>query len=209
MGLTREALPGRILFAIKRGGLLRPDVVLAAGSGGPVVVKDWSARPRPVRATLGRLAVRREARAHRRLEGLGCVPRLLGRLDAHALVLEYRPGTRISSRRAWVFDARFAGELARAVAEIHARGVIHLDLAHRGNVGADAQGRPVVFDLGAALCVRPDRRLGRWLLRALALPDRRALRKWRRALARPQAQPGAGSGPGAFSEGGRGASRPT
>jgi hypothetical protein len=180
--LTRERLPGRILFAIKRGGLLRPDVLLAATRSGPVVIKDWASRPRPVRATLGRIAVRREARAHRRLEGLGCVPRLLGRLDAFALVLEYRAGTRISARRPWVFHAGFAADLARAVAEIHARGVIHLDLAHRGNVGADAQGRPVVFDLGAALCLRSDRPVARWLLRALALPDRRALRKWRRRL---------------------------
>jgi hypothetical protein len=120
-------------------------------------------------------------------------------------VLEYRAGTRISRRRPWVFHAGFAAELARAVAEIHARGVIHLDLAHRGNVGADADGRPVVFDLGAALCLPPDRPIGRWLLRALALPDRRALRKWRRQLAK--AQPG--SEWGAASGGGRGASRPT
>ncbi len=180
--LTRGRLAGRILFAIKRGGCLRPDVLLAATGSGPVVVKDWSARPRPVRATLGRIAVGREARAHRRLDGLGCVPRLLGRLDAFALVLEYRAGTRISRRRPWIFHSGFAADLAGAVAEIHARGVIHLDLAHRGNVGADADGRPVVFDLGAALCLRPDRPVGRWLFRALALADRRALRKWGREL---------------------------
>jgi len=181
--LTRERLPGRILFAIKRGGVLRPDVLLADGGGGPVVVKDWSPRPRWLRATLGRIALRREARAHRRLDGIACVPRLLGRLDSHALVLAYRAGTRISRRRPWIFHAGFAADLAAAVAEIHARGVVHLDLAHRGNVGADAAGRPAVFDLGSALCLRPAGRIRSWLLRGLVRVDRRALAKWRRRLA--------------------------
>jgi hypothetical protein len=214
--LTRGRLPGRTLLRLKRGGLLRPDVLLAESGAGPVVVKDWSGQPRLLRRAFGRLLLRREARAHRRLAGLRQVPRLLGCLDAYALVLEYRAGTRIGSGRPWLFDARFAAALERALAEIHARGVIHLDLAHRGNLGADAGGRPLVLDLGAALCVRQDA-ASRALQRALAVVDRRALRKWRRRLAGAVAAtsqlagsagpPGAGGG--ADSEGGRAASRPT
>jgi hypothetical protein len=187
--LTRARLPARTLFAIKRGGWLRPDVLVAETGAGPVVVKDWSPRSRFVRATLGRAALRREARAHRRLEGVGCVPRLLGRLDATALVLEYRPGTRISRRRPWIYDAGFGRALAGAVAAIHARGVLHLDLAHRSNLGADPAGRPLVFDLGAALCLPAHGGLWRRLLPALALADRRALRKWRRRLAAAERAP--------------------
>jgi len=183
--LTRESLPMRTRFTIKRGGLLRPDVLLADTGAGPVVVKDWAPRSRRIGALLAAAALRREARAHRRLEGLACVPRLLGRLDARALVLEYRPGTRVSSRRPWAFDAPFAEALADCIAHVHARGVVHLDLAHRSNVGADPSGRPLIFDLGAAFC--PGRRdvLARGLLRVLAQADRRALRKWRRRLAPP------------------------
>ena len=181
--LTRESLPARVLFTIKHGGVLRPDVLVADAGAGPVVVKDWAPRSRPVRAAFAGLVLRREARAHRRLEGLACVPRLLGRLDARALVLEYRPGTRVSHRRPWFFDARFAEALSRALACVHARGVVHLDLAHRSNLGADPSGRPLIFDLGAAFCLRSGSALGRGLLRGLALADRRALRKWRRRLA--------------------------
>ena len=214
--LTRGRLPGRILLRLKRGGPLRPEVLLAESGAGPVVVKDWSGQPRLLRRTLGRLLLRREARAHRRLAGLPQVPRLLGCLDAYALVLEYRAGARIGSGRPWLFDARFAAALERALAEIHARGVIHLDLAHRGNLGADADGRPLVLDLGAALCVRRDA-ASRALQRALAAVDRRALRKWRRRLdggaaaaqrAGPAGPPGWAGG-GGDSEGARGASRPT
>jgi hypothetical protein len=205
-GLTREGLPGSTLFAIKRGGRLRPDVLLAETGGGPAVVKDWGARSQLVRATFARLALRREARAHRRLEGLGCAPRLLGRLDAHCLVLEYRPGTRISSSRPWIFGPRFAAALADAVAGLHARGVVHLDLAHRSNLGSDPVGRPLLFDLGAALCLGPRGRLVRALCLLARGVDRRALRKWRRRLA---PHPGEGSEWGAASGSGRGASRPT
>jgi hypothetical protein len=181
--LTRERLPECTLFAIRRGRSLRPDVLLVETGGGPAVVKDWGPRSRLARAVLAPLLLRREARAHRRLEGLACVPRLLGRLDARSLVFEYRPGTRIAPGRRWIFGPRFAADLADALAAVHARGVVHLDLAHRSNLGSDPAGRPLVFDLGAAVCARTDRPLGRWLLRALAAPDHRALRKWRRRLA--------------------------
>ena len=206
--LTRERLPARTLLWLKRGGRLRPDVILAESGAGPVVVKDWSRQPRLLRATLGRAALRRETRAHRRLAGLAAVPRLLGRLDPFALVLEYRAGARIGPGRPWLFDAGFAAALERALAPIHARGVIHLDLAHRSNVGADALGRPLVLDLGAALCL-PRGAAARALGAALVAVDRRALRKWRRrlAVAAPQAA-GSGGSVGA-SEGARGASRPT
>jgi hypothetical protein len=60
---------------------------------------------------------------------------------------------------------------------------VHLDLAHRSNLGADLAGRPLLYDLGAAACLRTRSALGRGLLRGLALADRRALRKWRRRLA--------------------------
>ena len=208
--LTRARLPGRTLVWLKRGGRLRPDVILAESGAGPVVVKDWSRQPRLLRATLGRLALRREARAHRRLAGLAAVPRLLGGLDAFALVLEYRAGARIGPGRPWLFDARFAAALERALAPIHARGVLHLDLAHRTNVGADAQGRPLVLDLGAALCL-PRGALARALHAALAGVDRRALRKWRRRLAAAEgaAQPRGSGGATGASEAARGASRPT
>ena len=215
-GLTRARLPGRTLLSLKGGSRLRPDVLLAESGAGPVVVKDWSRQPRLVRATLGRVLCAREARAHRRLAGPPHVPRLLGSLDAHALVLEYRAGVRVARGRPWLFDARFAAALERALAEIHARGVIHLDLAHRSNLGADPGGRPLVLDLGAALCLRR-RAAMRALHRALAAVDRRALRKWQRRLAAPAPRapqsagsagvPGAGGGSGA-SDGARGASRP-
>ena len=73
---------------------------------------------------------------------------------------------------------------------LHARGVAHLDLRHRGNVRADARGRPVLVDFGASLRCRPGGWAGRWLLPWAACLDLHALAKWRRLTG------GAGSRPG-------------
>ena len=215
--LSRAELGGRVLAHLQKGGPLAPDVLLVEVPGARVVVKDWAPRRWLVRSTLGRLSVVRELRAHRRLEGHPAVPRLLGRLDGLALVLEHRPGSRFSIRRADALRPGFGAELEAAVLEMHRRGVVHLDLSHRSNLRVDAEGRPVLVDFGAAVAFRPGGLPARLLLPALAHVDRRALRKWRRHLARAvAAQPAEGGvsvgpsrGRGTTSEGARGASRPT
>ncbi len=158
----------------------------------PFVVKDFAGRAPWLRATLGRWLVGRELRAYRALAGHPAVPRLLGRLDAYAFALEYRPGRRLSRQRAAELPPDFLPRLAHAVAEMHARGVVHLDLRHRSNVLADAAGAPVLIDFASALCLRPGRWPDRLLLGWLAALDRRALAKWRAKLA-----PGRSAGAGA------------
>lgn len=176
------------------------------------VVKDFAPRPGWVRWTLGRWLSRREARIYALLDDHPAVPRLLGRIDALAFALEYRPGLPVSRSHAERFTADFAAELEQAVRGLHARGVVHLDLRHRSNVLAGDDGRPVLIDFGSALHLPPGGWLGRWLLPPLAWFDRRALAKWRRRFAsypRPAGPPGSVAASGGTSEGGRGASRPT
>jgi len=209
-GLTRGALAERTVATLHRGGGRNPDVLLVDLGDRQVVVKDFSPRARWLRTTWGRWSLRRELRAYRALAGLDCVPRPLGRLDALAFVVEYRPGRRMSRRLAGELPPGFPARLEAAVRDMHARGVVHLDLRHRSNVLVDAHGDPVLIDFASAICLRPDRWLGRLLLGWLAPIDRRAVAKWRQRLTPPA---GAGTASGAAgatpSEGGRGASRPT
>ncbi len=184
-GLTRANLAERTLLVLRPGGWRAPDVLLVRGEGGLVVVKDFAPRARAVRATLGRLATRREARAYRQLAGHPAVPRLLGLLDPLALAVEHRAGPRLSRRRPWTFSPSFARELRRAVRGLHARGVAHLDLAHRSNVCAASDGSPVIVDFASAVSLRPGGLAARWLLPWLARLDLRALRKWERSLGAP------------------------
>ncbi len=197
------------------------------------MVKDYAARHPATRRFIGWPLLDREARAYAALAGHPAVPRLLGRLDADALVLEFRGGTALSSRRPWTFSPTFAEELRDAVAELHARGVVHLDLRHRTNVRAGMDGHPVLIDFASAFVFRPGSLLSRVVLPVLARFDWRALEKWSPLLAGqtvdaaqlpsgsaagssdpsrplpvgPDSGPSLGP-PGGSSEGGRGASRP-
>lgn len=167
---------------LSRGGWANPDVLLVEAGGGVVVVKDFGPRPFWVRWILGSWITSREARAYRRLQGMREVPRLLGRLDRFALVLEYRPGRPLSRSLAISLPPGFMGELRRAVAQMHRRCVVHLDLRHRSNVLAGDDGHPVLLDFASAVAFEPGRWPARWLLPWLLRFDIGALRKWEARL---------------------------
>jgi serine/threonine protein kinase len=179
VGLDRANLAQQTRSVLNRGGWGNPDVLLVESNLGTVVVKDFGPRTHYVRQWLGPWLLRREARAYRRLEGVEAVPRLLGQLDAAALVLEYRPGVLLSRSLSGKLPPDFLAELQRAIAEIHRRGVVHLDLRHRSNVLAGDDGRPVVIDFASALRFDNATWWGRMLVGLLGIVDRRALQKWR------------------------------
>jgi hypothetical protein len=206
LGLTRENLPRRARVRLARGGAVSPHGWLVDSDAGRVVVKDFGARAGRLRASLGRWLAQRECRVHERLASHPAVPRLLARIDERAFALEHRPAVRFSRRRPWTFSREIGLALEARVRELHACGVVHLDLAHRSNVRAGLDGAPVLIDFGAALAFRPGGLAARWVLPLLARVDRRAVAKWQRRLADQPAAAGAG---GAASEGARGESRPT
>ncbi|MBW2230966.1 MAG: hypothetical protein JRG92_09395 [Deltaproteobacteria bacterium] len=180
--LSRAVLAAATEAVLHRGGWGNPDVLLVHHAGRRVVVKDYAPRSAWVRSTIGRWLIAREACAYDWLQGSPGVPRLIGRLDAMALVIEYRPGERLSRELAPRLPATFLRELERRVDAMHGRGVLHLDLRHRGNILADEDGQPVLLDFASAIRLSPARAPGRWLLAGLARIDHRALDKWRARL---------------------------
>jgi hypothetical protein len=213
LGLTRAGLGAATRELLNRGSRRNPDVLLVEHAGETLVVKDFAPRGVIVRATLGRWIAAREVRAYRQLEGHPAVPRFRGWIDPLAFAVEYRPGRRLSTARAPELPADFLAKLETALAGMHARGVAHLDLRHRSNVLADANGSPVLIDFGSAVCFEPGGVGARFALPLLARIDDGALAKWRRKLA--AAGQTTGGGPpgqttgGGPSGGGRSASRPT
>jgi hypothetical protein len=179
VGLVRAELARRTRRVLSRGGWGNPDVLLVDAPGGPVIVKDFAPRGVAVRTLIGPWLLAREERTYHRLVDVAAVPRLIGRLDARALVLEYRPGELLSRSLRGRLPAGFLAELEAAVEELHRRGIVHLDLRHRSNVLAGEDGRPVLLDFASALHFDPATRFGRWALAGLAWIDRRALAKWR------------------------------
>jgi serine/threonine protein kinase len=178
-GLDRRNLAKQTRAVLNRGGWGNPDVLLVETETGSVVVKDFSPRTQFVRQWLGPWLLRREARAYRCLEGVEAVPRLLGQLDTAALVFEYRPGVLLSRSLAGRLPANFLVELQGAIAEMHRRGVVHLDLRHRSNILAGRDGRPILLDFASALRFDRSTWWGRVGVVLLGSVDRRALRKWR------------------------------
>jgi hypothetical protein len=167
---------------LSRGGPRNPDVLRVREADRDVVVKDFAARG-PIVRRIAPWLVEREMRAYRQLAGHPAVPRLLARLDPLAFALEYRPGEILGPHLAGRIPKTFLGELREAVAGMHARGVVHLDLRHRSNTLADPDGHPVLIDFASALCFRPGSLAARWILPLLARLDRRAVEKWERRLA--------------------------
>lgn len=182
LGIDRPHLAERTQFVLNHGGWGNPDVLLVETESGTVVVKDFWPRTPSVRRWLGPWLLRREARAYRRLDGLESVPRLLGWLDPAALVFEYRPGVLLSRSLAGQLPSTFLADLQQAVAEMHRRGVVHLDLRHRSNILAGHDGKPVLLDFASALRFDVTTWWGRAAVTLLGRVDRRALRKWRARL---------------------------
>jgi predicted Ser/Thr protein kinase len=212
-GLTRGNLSERTLATLRRGSWSSPDVVLVESERGPAVVKDFRPRAWIVRAIFGRWLIRHEVGIYRALDGHPAVPRLLGRLDSLAFVMEHRSGSRFSRRRPGTFSPRFVDELREAVHGLHARGVVHLDLRHRSNVRATPDGRPVLIDFDAALRFRKGSLAERLLLPLLRRIDDRGLAKWDEMASRgsrfgPIQSPEADLPAGTTSETGRVARRP-
>jgi serine/threonine protein kinase len=168
---------------LSRGGSGNPDVVRVRNAGQEIVVKDFSARG-PIVRRIAPWLVGREVRAYRQLADHPSVPRLLGRVDGLAFAIEYRPGEILGPQLADRVSQSFIPELREAVAGLHARGVVHLDLRHRSNALADVDGHPVLIDFASALCFRPGGWAARWVLPIFAWLDRGAVKKWERQLTR-------------------------
>jgi hypothetical protein len=184
---------------ISAGGIANPDVFLLEHAGARLVVKDFAPRSVVVRGLLAPWLARREQRAWRALGGHPSVPRFAGAVDALAFAVEHRVGRPLSRSVARETPPAFFAALARAIDEMHARGVVHLDLRHQGNVLVSDDDTPVLVDFGSALVLPPGSALARIACALLGWVDRSAIEKWR----------GYATGFGASSRSSRGDSRET
>jgi predicted Ser/Thr protein kinase len=208
-GMTRTLKPSSLpvprrsdlarALRISVGGFANPDVFALEHGGAKLVVKDFAPRSALVRGTLARWIARREQRAWRALAGHAAVPRWAGAIDALAFAVEHRAGRPLTRSVARETPAAFFAALAHAIDEMHARGVVHLDLRHQGNVLVGDDGAPVLVDFGSALVLPPGSALARVACALLGWIDRSAVEKWR----------GYATGVGASSRSSRGDSRAT
>jgi RIO-like serine/threonine protein kinase len=125
---------------------------------------------------LARHLARREVRALRRLDGLDRVPRVLA-ADRQRTQRSWIAGEPMQIARP--VDPAYFREALRLLRQLHARGVVHNDLAKEPNWLVTPQGEPALIDFQLALCRDRSTRL----FRSLAHDDLRHLLKHKRTYA--------------------------
>lgn len=180
---TRAALAGLPARDLHPGrNFTKAIVTVVTTRAGPVVVKDFAARPWIVRVLIGPWHLDREERAYARLRAVEGVPRLVGRIDRQAIAIEYVPGPTLAASRPGDLPATFFDRLDALVAALHAAGVAHADL-HRHDVLVGPDGRPRIVDFSTAVIAgaRHVPSLG-WAFRQACRADRRSAAKLRHRL---------------------------
>jgi RIO-like serine/threonine protein kinase len=128
-----------------------------------VVAKDYRACCAPYRWIVGRINLRLEQTALERLDGIDAVPRYLGRSGRWILLMTWFSGRDVGKAAKAKQTPEFFDRLLAAVREMHARGVVHLDLRQRRNILLRPGGLPGIIDFGGALSLTPGGRLHRRL----------------------------------------------
>ncbi len=186
MNRTLEAAadPALTVRVVRQGAWYKPDIKEVAFAGDRAILKDFSDKSWPVRL-LGRRQVLREVRALRRLDGIAGIPRCYGEAGRCGVLMECVEGDRITrwcrSRRGET--APLFEKLGRLMAQVHARGVAHIDLRKRDNILVAPDGRPSVIDFNASFCFDPAGWGARLLFPFMRRIDDAAILKWKSRLA--------------------------
>jgi predicted Ser/Thr protein kinase len=163
--------------------LLRPGsphkarVLLAYRGGQRVVIKDLSPMRPLLKALFGRRMLRREARALEYLEGFEFTTRLVERISADAIAIEFVNSIYLRKSLAPRRKPAALRSLVAAVQGLHERGVVHFDLRQRKNILVRRDDQVMLIDFESCF-VFGRSPLGRFFTRIFSSIDRQAVLKW-------------------------------
>jgi hypothetical protein len=189
-GLARETLPRFVVEHLRPGGGSRPALLLVEDRGQKAVVKDYLASGWLLRTLVGPWLTAREVRLYQLLDGAPGVPRLIGRLDRHALVVEHIDGRACSEYPDGSLPLEFFQRLEAVVNALHERGVVHCDIKNRSNIVVTAKLEPYIVDFASAFTLEgrpPFGGLRRFAFERFRTDDRRAVVKARLLVGPAQA----------------------
>ena len=151
---------------ISRGRWANADLLLIEHAGSHWVLKDFRTRSFLVRNMIGRLLAAREIKGLQRLASLRGIPAHAFRVDAHAIAYRFVPGAPLGLVPSSCRNATFFLALEALVTEIHACGIVHLDIRNANNILITAEGQPVLIDLQSHLgTARLPAAVRRWMER--------------------------------------------
>ena len=149
--ISRAEFDGLPRLPLRRPTNWKPAVWRVETSDGPVVVKDVRHCRGFFERRFARWLLGRERRVLERLGVLAGTPRLLGSIDADAMVLSFVPGRALDAELFRRRPRDLLAQLRSLTDQLHARGIYHLDLHQRKNLLVDDDGRLHVIDFGAAV----------------------------------------------------------
>lgn len=178
--IRREEIEGHGFCLSNGNHFAKPTVYKVRTREGWVVVKDVAGKNLFVRWTLGWWLIAREWRTYRRLEGIVGIPRVLERIDRFAFAMELVEGRPLERKEKPSLD--FWTALEEILDEIHQRGVVHLDLRHKGNILISDEGKPSLIDFNSSFSFERGSILKSFLFPLLVQIDRAGFLKLKARL---------------------------
>ena len=136
------------LIPLVKGSFGKPDLNRVEVKGRILMVKDVRRRNLFLRWTLGLWLIDKEWKIYSRLKGIRGVPQAIERIDRFAFAMEFVPGRPI--HRGERLQPSFFSDLEQVLKEFHERGVVHLDLRHKGNILISEKGEPFLIDFNSS-----------------------------------------------------------
>lgn len=182
--MRRRDIKKRTTGIIHRGRGYQSSVYLVEMEGQRGAVKDFSRSPRLFRRLVAPFLLLREMRALQRLQDTPGVPRLYGRIDRLAFVMEYIEGTPLADFKMGELPPEVFPRVQGVIDGIHQRGVAHGDLKRRSNLLLTPDGEIFLIDFAAAVIGgRRLRPLSNWLQKQMAAIDDKSVPRLKKFVA--------------------------
>ncbi len=159
----------KTLICISKGGYGKPDLNQVKVGEEVLMVKDVRRRNFPFRWTLGLWLIGKEWKIYTRLAGVKGIPQPIERIDRFAFAMEFIQGRPIHREEA--LPLSFFHALEQVIREVHSKGVVHMDLRHKGNILISEQGEPVLIDFNSSIAFKEKGFFRRYLFPILRWVD--------------------------------------
>jgi hypothetical protein len=145
--MKRDELKNSTLLT-KGKSFWKPDVSRVEKDGRSVMVKDVARMSFPFRWTLGLWLIRNEWKIYARLGDMRGIPGNPERIDRFAFAMGFVQGRPLE--RGEELPVSFFRDLEKVLREVHVKGVVHLDLRHKGNILVAETGEPYLIDFNSS-----------------------------------------------------------
>jgi predicted Ser/Thr protein kinase len=164
-----------------KGSFGKPDLNRVEVEGRTLMVKDVWRKNLFFRWTLGLWLIHKEWKIYSQLKGVHGVPQAIERIDRFAFAMEFVPGRPIE--RGETLQPSFFPHLEQVLREVHKRGVVHLDLRHKGNILISEKGEPFLIDFNSSFYYKEKGLFRRFIFPILRWVDNGGLLKLKERIA--------------------------